>query len=437
MDRVMAQSRSTTLIPLLLIGLLFFIFGFLTWLNGALIPFLQLVCQLSSGQALFVAFSFYIAYTVMALPMARVLEKTGYKKGMSLGLGLIALGALLFVPAALTQEFAIFLLAQFVVGSGLTILQTASNPYLVHVGPAHSAAARIALMGLLNKAAGVVAPLIFTALVLADLEHVDAAFLDSLNEAARQQQIEALAHGLIGPYVGMAVALLLLALGLRFSPLPELALNTEDETDNGSVWQQPQLVYGVISLFLYVGAEVVAGDTIGLLGMKLGVAGATTLTSYTMAFMVLGYILGLVLIPRYLSQARALLLSALLGGMLTLAIVLASKDSQTLSLLLWGWAGGPLLPDPVVLVAMLGFANAIVWPAIWPLALADLGRHTAKGSALLIMAIAGGAVLPLIYGGLADHFGVQPAYLLLLPCYAMIGWYAAKGHKKRYSSRAS
>lgn len=421
--------------PIIIIGVLFFMFGFITWLNGALIPFLQLVCQLSEVQALLIAFSFYIAYVVMALPMARVLIWSGYKNAMSIGLGLIALGCALFIPAALSQQFAVFLLAQFVVGSGLTLLQTASNPYLVRVGPEQSAAARISLMGILNKSAGVLAPLVFTWLVLQDLGHITAESLALLDEAQRLQQLEMLSLQLITPYAGIAVAILLLAVALRFSALPDLPAEPAPvSTGKGdtSVWQHRHLVLGVITLFCYVGVEVIAGDTIGLLGSALQVPGATTLTSYTLAFMVLGYSLGLLLVPRLLSQRQALAISAGLGLVLSLAILLSDAGSTAISALVWGWAGIPLLPDPVSLVALLGLANALVWPAVWPLALAGLGSLTPKGSALLIMGIAGGAVLPLVYGALSEQTGPVSAYMVLLPCYAMILYYALHGSKPKH-----
>lgn len=425
-----SAGNSSSLQPIIIIGVLFFMFGFITWLNGALIPFLQLVCQLGELEALLIAFSFYIAYVVMALPMARVLAWSGYKNAMSIGLGLIALGCALFIPAAYSQQFMVFLLAQFVVGSGLTLLQTASNPYLVRVGPEHSAAARISLMGILNKSAGVLAPLVFTWLVLQDLGHITADSLALLTEADRQQQLEVLASQLMAPYAGIAVAILLLAVGLRFSALPDLPPEAAPVSSDGgatSVWQHRHLVLGVVTLFCYVGVEVIAADTIGLLGAALNMQGVTTLASYTMAFMVVGYSLGLVLVPKVLSQRQALALSAGLGLVLSAGVLASDPGSTVISSLLWGWAGLPLLPDPVSLVALLGLANALVWPAIWPLALAGLGSLTPKASALLIMGIAGGALLPLVYGALSQSVGAIPAYMVLVPCYAMILYYALWG----------
>lgn len=428
--------------PIVSIGLLFFIFGFITWLNGALIPFLQMVCELTEIQALLIAFCFYIAYVVMALPMAKILEKTGYQKGMSLGLGIIALGCALFVPAALSAWFPIFLLAQFVVGSGLTILQTASNPFIVRLGSEESAAARIAFMGLLNKAAGVLAPIIFTALVLNGLPDVNQEMLSAMAEQERAALINDMSVSLIQPYIGMAIALAVLALGFTKINLPAIGESNSEQACNVDsslntpqadkrILQFPHLVLGAVSLFFYVGVEVVAGDTIGLYGSSLGVDNATTLTSYTMVAMVIGYAIGLVCIPRLFSQQAALLGSAVTGVLFTCAILFASDTSTSISDALWGWAGIQVLPNSVALIALLGFANALVWPAIWPLALNNLGKYTAQGSALLIMGIAGGAVLPMVYGGASEWVGGQHAYAIMLPCYCFIGYYAIWGSKKQ------
>ena len=424
------------LVPMLILAVLFFLFGFVTWLNGALIPFLQIVCQLNEFQALFVTFVFYIAYTVMAIPMSFLLNYLGYKKGMLAGLLIMAFGALLFIPAAKVAAYPLFLLALFLLGSGLTILQTATNPYLVCIGPLDSAAMRISIMGLVNKAAGIVVPMLFATLVLTNIEQYSAAALAMLPAAEQQVQLAELSNRLVLPYVYMTLMLLVLSIFIWFAPLPELA---EHKHEKGvefkavkAVFAYPQLVLGVLALFCYVGVEVIAADTIGLYGKQLGVPHFGILTSYTMSFMVLGYILGVVLIPRYLSQGRALQLSALAGVLLSIGVLFGASDSQQLSAWLFGWLGIPLVPDTVVFVALLGLANALVWPAVWPLALEGLGKLTATGSALLIMGIAGGAVLPLSYGYLAEQSGnSQSAYWILIPAYLYILFYAMKGHKLR------
>lgn len=429
-----SPKQDSTVVPMLIIGVLFFIFGFVTWLNGSLIPFLKIVCELNEFQALFVTFAFYIAYTFMALPSAMVLKKTGYKNGMVFGLVIMALGALLFIPAAKTSHYALFLTALFLLGTGLTLLQTASNPYIVCIGPRESAAMRISIMGLVNKAAGIVVPILFTAWILTGMDQFEDSVLASLAETERNIRLSELSSRLVLPYIYMAVALFGLAAFVKFSPLAELALEEEGEAvDNKfGILAFPQVILGAVALFMYVGVEVIAGDTIGLYGRGLGVAHFGSLTSYTMSFMVLGYVLGVVAIPKYLSQERALLLSALLGLLFTAGVMFSSSSSSQISEIIFGWAGIPTVPNSVMFLALLGFANALVWPSIWPLALEGLGKFTGTGSALLIMGIAGGALLPLLYGHFADVSGsAQSAYWVMLPCYVFILFYALKGHKMR------
>ncbi|MCF6310658.1 MAG: sugar MFS transporter [Sulfurimonas sp.] len=415
------MNNRETLVPMIIIGILFFIFGFVTWLNGSLIPFLKVICNLNDFQALFVTFAFYIAYTVMALPMSYVLERTGYKDGMALGLCVMVVGSLLFIPAAMSASFILFLIALFVLGTGLTILQTASNPYIVCVGPIESAAMRISIMGLINKGAGVIVPILFTALILSDFGS-----LGYLSESDKSD----LASRLIAPYIIMAVVLSGLIALVKYSSLPELNFEKENETlEEKSIFHFPRVVLGAVALFFYVGIEVIAGDTIGLYGQNMGVENFTSLTSYTMVFMVFGYLVGIFCIPKYLSQERALIGSAILGIVFLLSIVFAS-DGHGLSEVLWGWSGIPTLPDTVTFVALLGFANALIWPTIWPLALEGLGKYTAQGSALLIMGIAGGAILPLIFGKIAYVSGdMQSTYLIGIICYVFILFYAFKWHK--------
>lgn len=424
-------ARQSSLLPMILIGILFFVFGFVTWLNGALIPFLKIACQLNEFQALLVTFVFYIAYFVMALPTSAVLTRFGYKQGMLFGLGLMAVGAVLFIPAALSATFGLFLLALFVLGTGLTLLQTATNPYIVCIGPRESAAMRISLMGIVNKGAGFVVPLLFSAWILTGMDAFSDAALAQLSNDEKSRLLAELSGRLVQPYLLMGLVLLALMAFVYWSPLPELDL--DDPADKNNNWQAvlkyPQVLLGTLTLFCYVGVEVIAGDTIGLFGQGLGLAHFGSLTSYTMAFMVLGYLLGIVLIPRWLSQQQALVASAIAGMLFTAAVLLSESQSFAVSELLLGWLGIPAVPDPVLYLALLGLANALVWPAVWPLALAGLGKLTATASALLIMGIAGGAILPLLYGYLAGVQSSQQAYWLLLPCYAMILFYAVKGHK--------
>ncbi len=445
-------NKSNTFIPMVILTTLFFIFGFVTWLNGPLIPFFKLACELTESQSYFVTFAFYIAYFVMAIPSSWVIEKIGYKNGLSLGLVVIALGAFMFYPAASVRTYGLFLAALFIMGTGLALLQTASNPYVVVIGPRESAAARISVLGIANKLAGFIAPLALTALVLSNMSDYTADKIEAMDAVTKTEALNALALQLQTPYVYMGLIVLVLAVLLKFSPLPEINLDEDGHVENSSFFKQikevlayPQLVLGVITLMLYVAAEVLAGDSIGGFGKQLGVYGDNgdfylKLTSFTMTAMVIGYVLGILLIPKLVSQATALKLSGISGTLLVLIIVMISPEIMV------QLPGLPEMPFVIILVALLGLANALCWPAIWPMALEGLGGYTKVGGALLVMAIIGGAIFPLIYGALADSInlsneakgivessksGNQIAYLILLPAYFMIIFYAFKGHKYR------
>ncbi|WP_434086637.1 N-acetylglucosamine MFS transporter NagP [Shewanella aegiceratis] len=425
-----SESKRSSVIPMAIVAGLFFILGFATWLNGSLMPYLKQILQLTPLQASLILFSFYIAVTFTALPSAWVIRKVGYKTGMAMGMGIMMIAGLLFIPAAKTQVFALFLFAQLVMGTGQTLLQTAVNPYVVRIGPEESAAARVSVMGILNKGAGVIAPLVFTALILDS-------FKDRVGVELTQAQIDEMANGLVFPYLGMAIFIGVLALLVKKSPLPEL--ENEDEQGQGTkghtreALSHPNLALGVVALFFYVAVEVIAGDTIGTFALSLGVENYGVMTSYTMICMVIGYSLGILTIPRFISQPKALMISAILGLMLTLGILFGDNESYAIANALLVPFGGAMLPDTLLMIAFLGLANAIVWPAVWPLALSGMGKLTSTGSALLVMGIAGGAFGPLFWGltSSATSLGQQGGYMVMLPCYLFILFYAVKGYKMR------
>ena len=406
------MKKPATLPPLVIIGALFFIFGFITWLNGTLIPFLKLACELTYAEALLVTFAFYIAYVFLALPSALILQRTGLKNGMALGLVVMALGALVFVPAARARSFGLFLVGLFVQGAGLALLQTASNPYASILGPLASAARRISILGICNKVAGALSPALIGAVVLkgmGELEHR----LAGASPALKEQLLSELAGRVIVPYLVMAGVLLALAYLVRRSGLPELNLHPAAGAGaGGRLGQFPHLVLGVGALFCAVGVEVIAGDTIIQYGRAQGISldVARNFTSLTLLAMIGGYVVGIALIPRYLSQPAALRWCAGLGVAFTLGIVLTH-----------GYAS-------VLCVALLGLANSLMWPAIFPLSIRGLGGYTERGSALLIMGIGGGAVLPYLYGKTSELLGPQQAYLLLVPCYLYVLFFALRGY---------
>jgi glucose/galactose transporter len=419
----MAATTATTkhkfnIPPIIIVGILFFIFGFITWLNSVLIPYLGLACELDNFQSYFVTFAFYIAYLVMAVPSSIVLKFFGFKNGMAVGLLVIGAGALIFIPAALTRTYWIFLAGLFIQGTGLTILQSASNPYITILGPIESAAKRISIMGIFNKGAGTVAPIILGAMVLTGTDQLTKR-IKTMSVLEKATALNALAARVILPYAVIVVVLILLSIFIYFSGLPEIGEEKEDTSAatakdvKTSILQFPHLLLGVVTLFLYVGAEVLAGDSIIKYGASQQIALSTAkfFTSFTLVAMIAGYIVGIICIPKYITQQKALVICAMLGLVLSVAAVSTTGYTS------------------VLFIASLGLANSLMWPAIWPLALANLGKFTKVGSSLLVMGIAGAAVLPLVYGYLADKSSTTMAYMILLPIYSVILFYAAIGHK--------
>ncbi|MBN2667137.1 MAG: sugar MFS transporter [Bacteroidales bacterium] len=433
-------SRKDYVFAITIIGLFFFIFGFVTWLNGVLIPFLRTACELNDFQAYFVTAAFYISYFVMALPSSLILKKIGFKMGMSVGLWVMAVGALIFIPAALTRTYGLFLTGLFVEGTGLALLQTAVNPYVTIIGPRESAAKRISIMGIANKFAGVIAPIILASVLLKDSHILEEKLVQAADAGSRALLLDEMARGVIVPYIIMAVVLVLLGLLIKFVHLPDVDTDAEDEAvgvaneKKTRIWLFPHLILGVVALFFYVGVEVIAGDTIIRYGQSLGITmdSAKYFTSLTMVFMILGYLLGIALIPKYLKQGNALKLCAILGVIFSLGALLTPAEKVFTMPFIDLLTLKPLelvLPVTVLFVSLMGFANSLVWPAMWPLALNSLGKFTKTGSAMLIMAIAGGAIIPLIYGKVADLSSTQAAYWLCIPCYLVIMFYAFIGYK--------
>lgn len=427
-------SSKTNTVAIVIIAGLFFIFGFVTWINGALIPFMKTINELTDAQSYLVASASYISFVVMALPASWILNKIGYRKGMSLGLIIMAIGALVFIPAAEARTYWVFLTGIFIQGVGMTILQTAANPYITILGPIESGAKRIAIMGIANKTAGALGSLVFGALLLSGIDEVKEK-LGTVSIEEKGQLLDTMADSVFVPYVVMAIVLFILGILIRKAPLPHVEAAPIEETPEGettktSIFQFPHLWLGVLTLFVYVGAEVIAGDTIIAYGISIGipVEEAKFFTTYTLMAMVGTYALGVFLIPKYITQGTALKVSAILGIIFSICILTTTGFTS------------------VLFVAALGIANALVWPAVWPLTLDGLGKFTKTASALLIMAISGGAIIPPLYGRLVDsskqlliasgqsEFDAMTAsatssYWILIPCYAIILFFALWGHK--------
>ncbi len=423
-------SQRDTWISIGIIGMLFFIFGFVSWVNAILIPYFKIAFTLSNFDSYLVAFAFYISYLVMSVPSSYLLKAVGFKKGMMVGFFAMAVGAFIFVPAAMSRTYEIFLLGLFTLGTGLAILQTAANPYVTVLGPKERAAQRISVMGIFNKGAGILAPILFAAVILRVGDNELFQQLDTMSPEAKDDALDELIRRVILPYTVVGTVLLGLGIFVRFSPLPEI--DTEHETaevaeaNSGktSIFQFPHLILGALAIFLHVGTQVIAIDTVIPYANSFGISlmEAKVFPSYTLAFTILGYLIGISLIPKVISQVNVLRICTLLGTALTLLIVFSSGQVTIL---------GITTDVSIWFVVLLGLANSLVWAGIWPLALDGLGRFTKLGASIMIMGLCGNAIMPLAYGAVADSVNVQQAYWVLFPCYLYLVFYAMYGHKIR------
>ncbi|MFN8296935.1 MAG: sugar MFS transporter [Chitinophagales bacterium] len=479
-----------------IIGVLFFIFGFITWANGTLIPYLKIACELTSTQSYYVATAFFAAYFIMAIPSSMILKKTGFKNGMSLGLFIMAIGAIIFIPAAQTRTYNLFLLGLFIIGTGLALLQTAANPFVTVLGPIESAAQRISIMGICNKIAGICAIYVLGSIALKNADEIKAKLL-TLNPADKALELDNLAARVIQPYTFLAIALVILAIAIFFVKMPEikeeeninknefsklnptlllmyillldgifyfffraarnapindlsillifvpiqliifyLILNKGKTIDvKTNVFDFPHLLLGVFAIFFYVGVEVINYDTFAGFGEHLGYKldlpdlkififntqyyipfpnphAAKNFATFVGYSLLIGYIFNIVAIPKYISQQKAMFWLTILSMLLVILSVFTTGKTA------------------VACFMLLGFSNAVMWPAIWPLAIDGLGKFTKTGSALLIMGIVGGAILPPLYGKISEIINdKQLAYLMMIPAYLYILYYAVAGHK--------
>lgn len=410
------MNKKNYTFSLTIIGILYFTFGFITWLNNQLIPFLKTACQLSDTQAYLVTFAFYISYFVMALPSAGILKKTGFAKGMSLGLLVMSVGCLVFIPAAMNRNYLVFLIGLFVQGTGLALLQTAANPYVTILGPMESATQRMCIMGLFNKIAGIIGIYIFSKALLTDFGTISSN-IDKVTGTEKIFLLNDLANRIILPYIIMAFVLILISFMVFVAKLPNI--NSSQGTpktinDDKKTILPTYLWLGVLALFFYEGAEVMAIDTLVPYSKSIGLNENiyTKIGMFALSALLAGYISTIILIPKYLSQTKALIYCSILS---LIFVILSLLFTGIISLLF---------------LILLSFSNAVMWGAIWALAIDKLGKHTSFASALLIMAIVGGALLPLLYGSWSDAINnIHTPYLLFIPCYVFILWYAVKGHK--------
>lgn len=424
------SSKSSYLASLFMCGCLYFIFGFVSWVNSILIPYFKVACDLHNEVlGYLVAFAFYIAYLVMSIPASVMLNKIGFKRGVEYGLWVMAIGALLFVPAAMTRTYALFLAGLFSFGIGLAILQTAANPFVTIIGPIESAARRISIMGICNKFAGIVSPLIFSALVIREADKTTMALVKSgeLVGAAKEQALDEMILNVIPPYLCLAVLLFVFGVVFYKSSIPDIdpkSLNKAEEGDGSerkSIFAYPYLILGALAMFCHVGSQVISVDTSIRYAESMGATldEAKILPSLTLACILVGYLCGIALIPKYLKQQKALLICTITGLVLSLCVIFASGSVELF---------GMQTDISLWFLILLGLPNSLIFAGIWPLAIRNLGKYTNLGSSFLVMGLCGNAFLPLIYGWVADNFGLRVGYWVLVPCFLYLIFYAAVGH---------
>lgn len=399
----MNTSKKSLIIPLLIIGAMYAVLGFSIGINAFFIPFVQGAFHVSTGMSYLIMTATFLAYVVFGVPSGEIIKRIGYKGGITTAFLIIAAGFLLIGLASQAVSFSLFLLALFIIGVGQTLLTGAINSYVTILGPMESAARRICMMGIADKLSFAAASLILASFLnLADIQVKDVIF----------------------PFYIISGLLILVGFLSYFSPLPEIKAIGEDadSTDvsvdrsanaKTSIFQFPHVLLGIVAIFFDVGVEIIALGSINDYAAILKLRSPESYVWYASGGMVIGYLLGITCIPRLISQRNALILCTVLGALTTVSIVLVPAAAS------------------IYLVATLGITNSLLWPAIFPLALADLGKFTKAGSSLLVMGIVGGAILPLLYGYLAEISSHQSAYLICLPCYMFILYFASTGSKIR------
>lgn len=417
------ESKRQYFFSLFMLGCLFFVFGLVSWVNSILVPYFKVACNLQTEvQGYLAQFAFYIAYLVMTVPASVMLSRTGYKKGALIGLWILALGAFLFVPAALSRTYNIFLIALFTMGTALAILQTVANPFVTIIGPMESAAKRISIVGICNKFAGILAPLVFSAIVIAPQKEKMAAIQSGeLTGAARDAAMADLLHGVIAPYLVLGIVLFLFGIIFYKSKIQDInpSENKKEGSDGRkSILAYPYLVLGVLALFCHLGTQALSINTIIGFADGSGFANTAVFPSLTLACTLLGYLIGVVLIPRYISQQNMLkVVTSIILVLSVLVMILPARYA------LW-------------CLVLMGIPNSVVYAGIWPLAIHDLGKWTNLGSAILVMALCGSAIFPLIYASIADASGsLHHAYWILIPAALYMIFYAFVGHKIDYWKR--
>ena len=399
----MSQNKQNFAIPLAFVGMMFYAIGFALGINSFLIPVLQGSLNISAGVTYLIIAATFLPFLIFGYPASMTIKAIGYKRTMALSFLMFAVAFGLFIPAASNQSFTFFLIASFISGTANAFLQASVNPYITILGPIESAARRISIMGICNKLAWPVAPW-FLAFVIG------------------KQTIDTQITDLFTPFYIIIAVFILLGIISLIAPLPEVKAVGEDEESAAdcpyantktSVFQFPHLLLGCLALFFYVGAETISLGTLVDYATALNLPNADLYAWIAPVGMVIGYICGIIFIPKYISQATALKICAILAIIGSLLVVLTPG-----SVSIW-------------FISFMALGCSLMWPALWPLAMADLGKFTKAGSSLLIMAMAGPVIILPLLGKLKDMFGMQNAYWLCVPCFIYILYYGISGYKIR------
>ncbi|HEY4185607.1 MAG TPA: L-fucose:H+ symporter permease [Polyangia bacterium] len=416
LNRVAAPSagrQTNYLAPLAVLTTLFFMWGFLTCLNDIIIPHLKAVFELNYAKAMMIQFAFFTAYFVVSLPSGKIVTRLGYKNGILIGLGTMTIGCLLFYPAAGVRSYNLFLLALFVLASGITLLQVAANPFVAVLGKPETASSRLTLTQAFNSLGTTIAP-VFGSLLILSTAAKSSAEIARMSPAAADAYRLAEASSVQHPYLGLAAALVLLAAAISAFKLPKIedvtpVVDGGGHSDRKSAWSYRHLVLGAVAIFLYVGGEVAIGSFLvnyfkePSIGGLTEADGAKLVAFYWMGAMI-GRFIGTMTL-RMWKPAKVLTVHAVAAVVLVLA-TMATHGHVAM------WT-----------IIAVGFFNSIMFPTIFTLAIEGLGKHTSQGSGILCMAIVGGAIVPVVQGALADQIGIHYGFVVAALCYVYIAWY--------------
>jgi MFS transporter, FHS family, L-fucose permease len=410
------QTSTSYSVPLAVVTTLFFMWGFLTCLNDILVPHLKPIFDLNYAEIMLIQFAFFGAYFLFSIPSAKIIDWIGYQRSMVVGLLTMGAGAFLFVPAAMAPSYPLFLIALIVLGAGITCLQVAANPYVTVLGKPQTAASRLNLTQAFNSLGTFLAPFFGGLLILSAAPKTISEIRAMAPDALRAYRLHEAAT-VKAPYIGLGIALVLLAIAIGSFKLPKIpqAQHTVGEKVNDSIWRHPNLIFGAIGIFVYVGAEVSLGSfmvnylsqpEIGGLTQKV----ATSFVAFYWGGAMVGRFIGSGLLQKIKTGQLLGICAVCAAGLVAISMLSSGHTAM--------WS-----------IILVGFFNSIMFPSIFALGVAELGPLTGDGSGIMIMAIVGGALIPLAQGVIADRVGIHHAFFLPVICYLYILFFALSGSK--------